>query len=52
MKTAKIERILFLWYNQLAKVLSEQESYEAYCKQMEKENEDYFRQQDQTELPW
>lgn len=39
-------------YNQLAKVLSEQEDYDAYCKQMEKENEDYFRQQDQAELPW
>ena len=39
-------------YNQLAKVLSEQEDYDAYCKQMEKENSDYFRQQDQNELPW
>ena len=39
-------------YNQLAKVLSEQESYETYCKQMEKENSDYFKQQDQNELPW
>ena len=39
-------------YNQLAKVLSEQEEYDAYCKQMEKENSDYFRQQDQNELPW
>lgn len=39
-------------YNQLAKVLSEQEDYDAYCKQMEKENSDYFKQQDQNELPW
>lgn len=38
-------------YNQLAKALEEQEDF-TYSKQMEKENEDYFRQQDQTELPW
>lgn len=39
-------------YNQLAKVLSEQESYKAYCKQMEKEMDDYTSQIDQDELPW
>lgn len=54
-------------YNQLAKALEASkpapktydeylelcnEEYEAYCEQMEKENSDYFKQQDQNELPW
>jgi hypothetical protein len=39
-------------YKMLARALEEQEDYDAYCKQMEKENSDYFRQQDQNELPW
>ena len=37
-------------YNQLAKVLSEQEDYDAYCKQMEKEMDDYISQIDQDDL--
>jgi len=41
-----------LKYKMLARILEEQEDYDAYCKQMEKEMDDYISQIDQDELPW
>lgn len=38
-------------YNQLAKAL-DPNGYKAYCKQMEKEMDDYINQIDQGDLPW
>ena len=39
-------------YKMLARALEEQEDYDAYCKQIEKEMDDYISQIDQDELPW
>lgn len=38
-------------YKMLAKAL-DPDGYKAYCKQMEKEMDDYTSQIDQDELPW